>query len=1064
MTVRILIRRAVLLILCSCVAHQTAEGEMVAAPGYTIKLFAGGDGGYGYTGDNGPALNATFEEIRWLAVDRAGNVYEADQHRIRMINPNGTVTTVAGGGNGYLSYSGTPMPATGVSLYLPGSPTPDAAGGLYFTEFPGIYRVANRMVTIVAGAGDQGGDYTGPVANAGMTPHALALDAAGNLYLADGCAIRKISGGMISTVVGGVGRCGYGGDNGPAVSATLAGGNAIDFDGAGNMYILDHYRVRKVSNGVITTVAGNGKQAFSGDGGPATNASFLSATDLKADAAGNLYIVDYAGGEVRKVSNGVITGIATSVGDLPGYIALDPGSGKIYITEGNRIWLLTPASQADPTLTSLNPSSGTAGSAALTLTVTGTGFVAGAVVKWAQNGQVTNLTTQLVSSTTLTAQIPANLLANSGTAQITVANPTGNPTPASTFTITPPALGGPQITGLVPASVVAGSAGFTLLVNGAGFADQDVVRWNGVALPTMFVSAGQLSATVSANLIAASGSAVITVYRAGGMLVSGSGTFKDIVTTALSAANQSWAFSFLVDTQPVVTYSAAGFEFDAPARAFQYKLANQAVAQAPKTVHWMNSKGLTSPGFQACGGITLILPSGSFQFSNPPGCQQFYTGTEASPIIQAGTYPVSAPAFSIINSAGFTGSPYDINSGPIAIAPQAATTSNSVTLTITPAAQPSGLTISGRATTANLVTDNRGNADFCATPVTKTAFLTTDDSVGVWFTFDRGRPGDVLLVQWIHPTGAPDAGQPTVTLDYTGSGCYAWFMGIKGQAPASEPGTWAVRLAVNGIVAFTLPFSITNPAPITSPTPVVRGVTSAYAFGGASAITPGSWVEIYGTNLAVNERGWYGGDFNGSRAPTSLDGTSVTIGGQPAFVSYISGGQVNVLAPSSVGAGPQPLVVTTPAGTSAGFTVTVNATQPALFAPSFLNIGGVQYLGATFADGVTWVAPPGALPGLTSRRAKANDVIILYGMGFGQVTPYTPVGQYPAAGTSLALPFQMSVGQIRATLQYFGLAPSLIGLYQFNVVVPPVAASDRVPVTFTLNGVSGTQTLYIAVQ
>ena len=117
-------------------------------------------------------------------------------------------------------------------------------------------------------------------------------------------------------------------------------------------------------------------------------------------------------------------------------------------------------------------------------------------------------------------------------------------------------------------------------------------------------------------------------------------------------------------------------------------------------------------------------------------------------------------------------------------------------------------------------------------------------------------------------------------------------------------------------------------------TPVILAVISASNYGGFSAVAPGTWMEIYGTNLAnVVSQTWGSGDFNGTAAPTTLGGTSVTISSQPTFIDYVSPLQVNVEAPSNTALGPQPVVVSTPGGTSAPFTPTVNATEPGLDAP-----------------------------------------------------------------------------------------------------------------------------------
>jgi len=250
---------------------------------------------------------------------------------------------------------------------------------------------------------------------------------------------------------------------------------------------------------------------------------------------------------------------------------------------------------------------------------------------------------------------------------------------------------------------------------------------------------------------------------------------------------------------------------------------------------------------------------------------------------------------------------------------------------------------------------------------------------------------------------------------------------------------------------------------LTPSAPTIDHVISASAFGAFNAVAPGSWIEIYGgANLARDDRMWTGSDFSGSTAPTGLDGTSVTIGGQAAFMYYISGGQVNVQVPTNVSTGTQSLVLKSPSGTSASYSLAVNATEPGLLAPASFQIGGTQYVVATFPDGA-FVLPPGAIAGVNSRRAKPNDVITLWGVGFGSVSPAVSAGQIAAGQTALVASPTISFAGTAAVSNYAGLSPGSVGLYQFNLIVPSVAASDAVPVTFSLNGVAGTQTLFTAI-
>jgi uncharacterized protein (TIGR03437 family) len=240
------------------------------------------------------------------------------------------------------------------------------------------------------------------------------------------------------------------------------------------------------------------------------------------------------------------------------------------------------------------------------------------------------------------------------------------------------------------------------------------------------------------------------------------------------------------------------------------------------------------------------------------------------------------------------------------------------------------------------------------------------------------------------------------------------------------------------------------------------GVVSASAFGEFATASPGSWIEIYGSNLAIDSRSWAASDFTGVDAPTSLDGTSVTIGGQAAFIDFISPGQVNALVPSNVATGTQPMTVTVGGVTSAASSINVNPVEPGLDAPSSFNIGGTQYAVALFADGA-YVLPEGAIAGLNSRPAQPGDEIVLYGIGFGAVKPNIPAGQLVQQANTLESAFSMSIGGVPvANVPYSGLAPNYTGLYQFNVVVPANTGSGAVPLTFSVGDTAGTQTLYLA--
>lgn len=239
--------------------------------------------------------------------------------------------------------------------------------------------------------------------------------------------------------------------------------------------------------------------------------------------------------------------------------------------------------------------------------------------------------------------------------------------------------------------------------------------------------------------------------------------------------------------------------------------------------------------------------------------------------------------------------------------------------------------------------------------------------------------------------------------------------------------------------------------------PVINsdGVLSLSAFGGFRAAARGSWLEIYGSHLAQGTREWTAADFEDGKAPTSLSGTSVTIGGRPAFVSYVSPGQVNVQVPDALPAGTHDLVVHTPLGASAPRPVTVFDTLPGIFAPVDWQKQGKQYAGALQADG--------SLAGNAEAPLRPGDTVTLYGIGFGPVAPNLAAGELVRGANSVILPLEVYFGDAPASVAYAGLAPGTLGLYQLNIVVPTVPEGDA-PLRFRLNGQDGSQQLFVAVQ
>ena len=250
------------------------------------------------------------------------------------------------------------------------------------------------------------------------------------------------------------------------------------------------------------------------------------------------------------------------------------------------------------------------------------------------------------------------------------------------------------------------------------------------------------------------------------------------------------------------------------------------------------------------------------------------------------------------------------------------------------------------------------------------------------------------------------------------------------------------------------------------PTPMIRtnlGVISASGYGAFTSIAPATWVEIYGINLATTlSRTWAASDFSNNTAPTSLAGTSVTVAGRKAYVEYVAPGQINAQVPTDTSNGPQPVVVTTAGGTSLSFTVNVNFVEPGLLAiPAFIYNGN-QNVVALFSNTLTFVFPV-PINGASARAARPGDIITLYGIGFGAVTPAIPAGQVVTQANNLAGQVSVMIGGVPANVTFAGQVASDVGLYQFNVVVPNVPANNATPLVFSLNGTPGTQNLVLAI-
>lgn len=296
-----------------------------------------GNGTSGFSGDGGAATNAGLYQPKGVACDDSGNFFVADgNERIRMVDANGIITTVAG--NGSLSYSGDGGKATNAGIGNVTGVAVDVAGNVFICALGAINRVrkvdTNGIISTVAGNGSTGNTGDGGMAtNATLySPFGVALDGYGNLYISSSYSIRKVdTNGVISTVAG-TGSGGFSsGDGGQATNAVISSAQGICVDEFGWIYIADNaaYRIRRVDdNGIITTVAGIGSGGGPvGDGKYATNASVYAPEGVALDSSGNMLIADTANNRIRKVFTG-----RDPVLRLNSVTAKDVGNYQVIVT------------------------------------------------------------------------------------------------------------------------------------------------------------------------------------------------------------------------------------------------------------------------------------------------------------------------------------------------------------------------------------------------------------------------------------------------------------------------------------------------------------------------------------------------------------------------------------------------------------------------------------------------------------------------------------------------------------------------------------------------------------
>jgi Secretion system C-terminal sorting domain len=307
-----------------------------------ITSVVAGDGTFGYGGDNGPATNAQLDAPVSIALDSHSNLYvsTAADHRIRKITNDGIIITIAGTGS--FGYNGDNRPATSAELFYPYLGGVDDLGNIYFGDYDNhrVRKISNTgIITTIAGNGtNTSSGNNGPATAAGVgTPGFVFLSTIGDIYVPDNSfnCIYKITTSGIITTIAGTGASGYSGDGGPATNATFLTLNSVTMDFFGNIYLGDCGAnvVRKIDpTGIISTVAGTGVAGFSGDDGPATAAELDCANFVTINSSGNVFVADYNNDRIRKITFNpeAVPGISSSNTTLTLYP--NPAGNELTIT------------------------------------------------------------------------------------------------------------------------------------------------------------------------------------------------------------------------------------------------------------------------------------------------------------------------------------------------------------------------------------------------------------------------------------------------------------------------------------------------------------------------------------------------------------------------------------------------------------------------------------------------------------------------------------------------------------------------------------------------------------
>jgi uncharacterized protein (TIGR03437 family) len=1106
-----------------------------------IETVAGNDL-FRYSGDGGPATSATLNLPYAIALDKSGNLYivEPEQARVRKVAPNGSITTFAG--TGQQGYNGDNIPATSAKLWFPSGVAVDGIGAVYIgDQLSGkIRRVAPDGTIITVADGLNG-------------PQAVLIDGSGNLFVSEtnGNIVRRITPAGVSAVYAGNGKEGFSGDGGPATQASLDQPAGLGLDRQGNLYIADSYneRIRKVTpQGIISTVAGNGVEDFSGDGGPAIRAALDTPSAVIADAAGNLYIADLNNFRIREVTADgtihTIAGVSTkqfsgdggpaSQANITGPIALlfDP-AGDLLVADWlnhrvRSILVAPPSFQSAPGTLTFSAESDGLPAAAQSVQVAGSisGLLFGTAVTPTDSApwlQVTPLQGLMPGSAQLIAD-PTGLAPGTYHATFNTVSPYTQPilrTAAVTFTVTPAR----------PAHLAAKPDGLSFsLVQKAPQATQTLTVSNQGGGSLDFTATG---ATVSGGgwLTVSPGSGTSTVASSTGLQVTANpsglapGTYSGALTVASLTTGESVIIPVVMTVSAVqqtirllqtgVTFTAVAGGGVTPAQSVGVQNIGQGVMSWSASASVLSSASgwlsvapdsgssdaasTDSPSTQVSADPTGLAPGnyyGQVSISAPGADNSPQTvsvvltvlpaGSDPGPIVQpaglifTGVAGSESPGSQLVTVSNLTGAALTFTSGqttldgknwfvylPIA-ATVAAQQSQRIVVQpllkgLDPAIYHGTLTLSfsggvtraisllfvvtGSSAPASSAKRGRQAQGDCTATQLAPVFTSLADSfaipaawpssLGVRVIDDCGNP----MV-----TGAAAAtfsnGDPPLALKHSQNGNWSgtWQPGTTTTAPVTIRISAEIpELKLKGTAQISGGLRTNRSVPIITP----GAVLSSASLAAQSPIAPGSLISILGSSLADSSL-----SSSVQPLPMELAGASVLIAGRAAPIVSVSDGRIDAIVPYDVPPNTQhQVIVQNGAAVTVPETVTVAPAQPAIFSEDKSGAGQGSVYGVR-ADGTQVLADAASPVGV-------GDSLVIRCAGLGAVNPAVDAGAAaPDAPPSATVnTVKVSIGGVDAPVTFAGLMPGLTGVYQVRATVPEgVSAGSAVPVILSAAG------------